>query len=86
MYLEEPEIRAGQQKHGAEMVSHRRQYQEHSVEISAQLGYEIEEETAKAVKRLAENLKNISAERIQVELVKLLVSAHPDYLRKALYF
>lgn len=54
-----------------------------AVRFSAQLGYEIEEETANAVKTLAENLKNISAERIQVELVKLLVSANPDYLRKA---
>ena len=54
-----------------------------AVRFSAQLGYEIEEETAKAIVVLANNLKNISAERIQVELVKLLVSAHPDYLRKA---
>ena len=54
-----------------------------AVRFSAQLGYEIEEETAAAIKELAQNLKNISAERIQVELVKLLVSAHPDYLEKA---
>lgn len=54
-----------------------------AVRFSAQLGYEIEEETAVAIKELAQNLKNISAERIQVELVKLLVSAHPDYLEKA---
>lgn len=54
-----------------------------AVRFSAQLGYEIEEETAKAVKELSGNLKNISAERIQMELVKLLVSEHPDYLRKA---
>ncbi len=54
-----------------------------AVRFSAQLGYKIEEETAKAIQVLARNLKNISAERIQVELVKLLVSAHPDYLKKA---
>ena len=54
-----------------------------AVRFSAQLGYEIEEETAKAIRVLADNLRNISAERIQVELVKLLVSAHPDYLRIA---
>lgn len=54
-----------------------------AVRFSAQLGYEIEEETRKAIKVLASNLKNISAERIQVELVKLLVSDHPDYLREA---
>ena len=54
-----------------------------AVRFSAQLGYEIEEETQKAIKILAPNLKNISAERIQVEMVKLLVSGHPDYLNKA---
>lgn len=54
-----------------------------AVRFSAQLGYEIEEETKEAIRKMAENLKNISAERIQVELVKLLVSNHPDYLRTA---
>lgn len=54
-----------------------------AVRFSAQLGYEIEEETKKAICVLAGNLANISAERIQVELVKLLVSKHPDYLRTA---
>ena len=54
-----------------------------AVRFSAQLGYEIEEETKKAICVLAGNLANISAERIQVELVKLLVSNHPDYLRTA---
>ncbi|MBR5598204.1 MAG: HD domain-containing protein [Lachnospiraceae bacterium] len=54
-----------------------------AVRFSAQLGYEIEEKTAEAIGVLANNLKNISAERIQVELVKLLVSDHPDYLRIA---
>ncbi len=52
-----------------------------AIRFSAQLGYKIEEETRKAICRLAGNLANISAERIQVELVKLLVSPHPDYLR-----
>ena len=54
-----------------------------AVRFSAQLGYEIEEETKNAIGILAGNLANISAERIQVELVKLLVSNHPDYLRTA---
>lgn len=54
-----------------------------AVRFSAQLGYEIEEETRNAITVLAGNLANISAERIQVELVKLLVSNHPDYLRTA---
>lgn len=54
-----------------------------AVRFSAQLGYEIEKETKKAIQALSGNLANISAERIQVELVKLLVSNHPDYLRTA---
>ena len=54
-----------------------------AVRFSAQLGYEIEEETQNAMKELAGNLAKISAERIQTELVKLLVSDHPMYLRKA---
>ncbi len=54
-----------------------------AIRFSAQLGYTIEEKTAEAIRELAPNLRNISAERIQVELVKLLVSPHPDYLRMA---
>ena len=54
-----------------------------AVRFSAQLGFTIEEETRKALKVLAPNLKHVSAERIQVELVKLLMSPHPDYLRVA---
>lgn len=54
-----------------------------AVRFSAQLGYDIEEKTKEAIVELAPNLKNISAERIQVELVKLLQSPHPDYLRVA---
>ena len=54
-----------------------------AVRFSAQLGYAIEEKTKEAIVELAPNLKNISAERIQVELVKLLQSPHPDYLRVA---
>lgn len=54
-----------------------------AVRFSAQLGYEIEEDTKQAIRRLASNLKKISAERIQAELVKLVTSPHPDYLRTA---
>lgn len=53
------------------------------VRFSAQFGYGIEEETKRAVFELAGNLRSVSAERIRVELVKLLVSPHPDYLRTA---
>ena len=52
-----------------------------AVRFSAQLGYEIEEKTRQAIKKLAPTLEKISAERIAVELVKLLKSPHPDRLR-----
>ena len=52
-----------------------------AIRFSAQLGYEIEENTKQAIVELADTLQNISAERIQVELVKLLCSPHPDYLK-----
>lgn len=54
-----------------------------AIRFSAQLGYEIEEKTVEAMKELSGNLCRISAERIQAELVKLLISKHPDYLRVA---
>lgn len=54
-----------------------------AVRFSAQLGYLIEENTKRAIKDLAPTIRNISAERIQTELVKLMVSAHPDFFRIA---
>lgn len=54
-----------------------------AVRFSAQLNFQIEDQTKKAIQKLAPNLNNISAERIQVELVKLLVSDHPDRLKQA---
>ena len=53
-----------------------------AVRFSAQLGYEIEEQTEAAIKELACTLSHISVERIQVELVKLLISNHPEYVLK----
>lgn len=52
-----------------------------AVRFSAQLDYQIEPETLEAVRRHVPNLKKISAERIRVELEKLLLSDHPDRLR-----
>lgn len=52
-----------------------------AVRFSAQLGYEIEEGTKEAIGALAGNLTHISAERIQVELVKLVKSPHPEKMR-----
>ncbi len=54
-----------------------------AVRFSAQLGFSIEEETLAAAAELAHTLNRISAERIQTELVKLMVSPHPEYLRTA---
>lgn len=54
-----------------------------AIRFSAQLGYTIEEDTQAAITKLAGNLSRISAERIREELIKLLISPHPDYLRVA---
>ena len=54
-----------------------------AVRFSAQLGYEIEPETEKAICKLSGNLKKISAERICTELMKTLVSDHPERIEKA---
>jgi len=49
-----------------------------AIRFAAQLGFEIEEETYKAISDIAPNLKNVSKERIQVELTKLLLSNYPE--------
>lgn len=54
-----------------------------AIRFSAQLGFEIEEKTQDAIRLLAPNLKNISAERIQVELIKLLTAPYPERIRQA---
>lgn len=54
-----------------------------AIRFSAQLGYRIDEPTKEAIRQLAPDLKRISAERIQTELVKLVISPHPEYLRIA---
>lgn len=55
-----------------------------AVRFAAQLGFVMEAQTRQAIEELAVQLKKVSAERIQVELTKLLVSAHPEEMR-ALY-
>lgn len=50
-----------------------------AVRFSAQLGFEIETETAAAAGELAPTLVKISRERIHTELNKLLLSKNPDY-------
>ncbi len=53
-----------------------------ALRFSAQLGFEIEDDTYQAIKTLAPTLAKISAERIQVEMVKLLISDHPERMRE----
>lgn len=54
-----------------------------AVRFSAQLGYEIEAKTLDAMRELSPNLVHVSAERIQSELIKLVISPHPEKLRTA---
>lgn len=53
------------------------------VRFAAQLGFELDPSTREAMGELAPTLQKISAERIQVELIKLLMSDNPDMLREA---
>jgi tRNA nucleotidyltransferase/poly(A) polymerase len=48
-----------------------------AVRIAAQLGFSIEEETFKAIKTHAQNIKQISAERVRDELLKIMASDFP---------
>ena len=54
-----------------------------AVRFAAQLGFDIEEETKRGIVELAPTLANISAERIQVELIKMLISPNPGMLKEA---
>lgn len=54
-----------------------------AIRFAAQLGFHIEEETKQGIRELAYTLRNISAERIQVEMVKLLMSQHPEHIQLA---
>ncbi len=54
-----------------------------AIRFAAQLGFVIEEETQEAIRSLSPTLSKISVERIQVELVKLMVSAHPEFIDDA---
>jgi tRNA nucleotidyltransferase (CCA-adding enzyme) len=54
-----------------------------AVRFSAQLSFSIEEQTRQAVADLSGNLAKVSAERIQMELVKLLESENPQEIGTA---
>lgn len=49
-----------------------------AVRFAAQLGFVIEEETYRAITDIAPNLRQVSKERIQVEMTKLLLSDYPE--------
>jgi tRNA nucleotidyltransferase/poly(A) polymerase len=51
-----------------------------ALRFASQLGFEIEKETLAAMCRLAPRLEAVSAERVRVELVKLLGGRHPNML------
>lgn len=52
-----------------------------AVRFAAKLDFSIEEETKKSISILKDNLRKVSAERIQVELTKLITSNHPEMMR-----
>ena len=54
-----------------------------AVRFAAQLGFSIDEKTKEAIKELAPTLAKVSKERIAVELIKILVSDHPEEIRTA---
>ncbi|MDD3251325.1 MAG: CCA tRNA nucleotidyltransferase [Lachnospiraceae bacterium] len=53
-----------------------------AIRFSAQLDFTIEQETQEAIAVIAPNIARVSKERIQMELSKLLVSAHPEQIRQ----
>lgn len=54
-----------------------------AIRFAAQLGFGIEEHTIAAIVKLSGNIAKVSAERIQVELVKMLMSEHPELIETA---
>lgn len=49
-----------------------------AVRFSAQLGFSVHRETLEAIKKLAPNIKKVSMERVQVELLKTMMSDRPE--------
>ncbi len=52
-----------------------------AIRFAAQLGAQIEPDTYTAIKKLAPALEKVSAERIRVEVEKLLMSDNPEFFR-----
>ncbi len=51
-----------------------------AIRFSAQLGFEIDKDTFSAIEAMAPNIAKVSMERVQVELVKTLLSDNPGYI------
>lgn len=54
-----------------------------AVRFAGQLNFRIHPDTLNAVQAKKELLRNVSAERIQMELLKLMISEHPEALKTA---
>ena len=54
-----------------------------AVRFAGQLGFTIEKDSEEAIKKMHKLLSNVSAERIQMELLKLMISDHPEMFRLA---
>ncbi len=54
-----------------------------AIRFAAQLGFSLAEDVRAAISELSGTLEKVSAERIQAEMVKLIVSPRPDYFRIA---
>ena len=54
-----------------------------AVRFSAQLGYDIDKDTAAAIEELAGTIAAVSKERIHTEIGKTIMSSHPEYIEKA---
>jgi tRNA nucleotidyltransferase (CCA-adding enzyme) len=54
-----------------------------AVRFAGQLGFEVDNDTLSAMRELSPNLSKVSAERIQIELNKLIVSDHPELIAMA---
>ena len=57
------------------------------IRFATQLNFEIEEETFEALSRMADRIKIVSGERIEVELNKIMMAPHPsigfEYLQRS---
>lgn len=52
-----------------------------AMRFSAQLGFDIEPDTYKAIAELSDTMKRVSAERIATELIKLITSPNPNRIK-----